>query len=362
MKNLFLQSIITILVASSARAQYIFVGTYTKEDKSGVYVYKFDEATCSLSFVSKTQNIPDPSYLALSTDKKFLYAVNELSNSDGGVTAFSFDNEKGTLQLINKQITANAIAPCHLSIDGSGKFIAVANYGSGNFHIYPLQRNGSVMSAKQSINLSVNKKSNAHQTYFARDNRFLFVTDLGENKICQYHFDASKDKPVTSLFKTYHVPKDYGPRHLAVTPNNKFLYVLNEWKGNIFAYRFHEDTLQFFQEIISTDVQDSTTDNKGSAAIKISPDGKFVYASNRGNTNNISIFKIKNNGQLKRIGEQKTDTHPRDFLITRSGKYILVAARDSNTIKVYKRNSKTGLLTYTGKQVALSKPVMLLEH
>lgn len=354
----------TLLLSACSSKSYLFVGTYTQEDKSGIHTYQFNESNGVLQHLSKTENIANPSYLAFSKNKKFIYSVNEDAPQTGGVSAFSINTKTGALQLINQQNTANALAPCYISIDGSGKYAAVANYVSGNFHIYPLNADGTVQPAIQAIQLEkeTQEKSHAHQTIFSADNRFLFVTDLGTNTLYQFTFDAASPEPVLSNPKIYKVPAGYGPRHLVISPNNKHLYLLNEWEGNIFVYNIHNDILSFVQEIASATIVNPDNKNKGSAAIKISPDGKFLYASNRGITNNIAIYKIEKDGTLNRVGEQKTDNHPRDFIITKSGKYLLVAARDSNSIKTYLRDKQTGLLTYTGLETKLSMPVMLLEY
>ena len=365
MNKLYFALIIAFALAltSCSSNTYIFVGTYTKKDKSGIHTYQFNELSGELQHLSNTDEIVDPSYLAFSKNKKNIYSVNE-DSKNGGISAFYINAKTGKLQLLNQQTTPNSLAPCYISVDRTGRFAAVANYVSGNFCIYPINTDGSVNAAIQTIPLirEGTEKSHAHQTIFSADNKYLFVVDLGTDKLYQFNFNAVSTEPIMADPKIYTVPSGYGPRHLIIHPNNKHLYLLNEWQGNIFVYNIHNDTLSFVEEIVSTDIVNPDNKNKGSAAIKISPDGKFLYTSNRGITNNIAIFRIEDNGKLTRVGEQKTDNHPRDFIITKSGKYVLVAARDNNSIKTYLRDKQTGLLTYTGLETKLLMPVMLLEY
>ncbi len=345
---------------SCTRNSYVFTGTYTKNDKSGIHIYKFNEKSGSLLPASKTENINDPSYLAFSKNKKYLYSVNE---GDGRVSSFYFDQKQGSLLPINQQSSEGG-APCYIAVDKSGKFLSVANYTGGNFVIYPLSENGEILPSVQNIRFTAsdNKPSHAHQTIFSPDNKYLFVTDLGGDKLYQYSFNANAQTPVANNPKVYKISAEHGPRHLAIDAAGRHLYLLNEWEGNIFTYKIMEDSLRFVQENISTGIVNPQNKNKGSAAIKISPDGKFLYASNRGITNSIAIFKIDKNGMLSKVGEQKTDEHPRDFMISRSGKFLLIASRDGNSIKTYLRNSQTGLLNYSGVSTSVSMPVMLLEY
>lgn len=353
-----------IILFSCSSKNYILVGTYTTNNNDGIYVYNLHKKTGALTPVSHTQNVQDPSYLTLSKDKKYLYAVNELPKDSGGISSFSFNKNTGKLFPINTIFSNKNLAPCYIVLDKTNKFALIANYVSGNLCVYPIAFNGAVLEAVQNIDLprESNKEPHAHQTVFSNDNKTLYVTDLGSDKLYQYIFNAHTDMPVSTLVKTYQLFNGSGPRHLVLNKTGNFLYLLNEWAGNIFAFENINDSLVLKQEISSTNIIDPQNKNKGSAAIKISPDGKFLYSSNRGITNTISIFKIEKNGLLTRLGEQKTDSHPRDFLIDKSGKYLLVASRDDNSIKTYIRNKETGLLTYSGLNTHVSMPVMLLEY
>lgn len=356
----FLSAVALIFVSCSPN-NYVFVGTYTKQQSNGIYVYQFDQKAGGLTPVSHTNQVNDPSYLALSKNKKYLYAVNE---GNGTVASFSFDKKKGQLHLLNRQSSEGG-APCYVAVDNSGKFLTIANYSGGNFVVYPIGRDGKILPAVQNIRLiakSNTKKSNAHTTVFSPDNKFLYVTDLGADKLYQYKFSAMDSQPVDTKPAVYTLPEGYGPRHIAINKKDDRVYLLNEWEGNISVFRKAGGMLQHTQDIVSTSLAAPGNKNKGSAAIKISPDGKFIYASNRVATDNIAIFKINADGSLTRVGEQKTGGHPRDFMINKSGNYLLAASRDDNAVRIYSIDKITGLLTDTGREIKVSMPVMLLEY
>lgn len=350
-----------ILLASCNAKNYVLVGSYTNNNSNGISVYGFDKKNGILMPVSHTENINDPSYLAISKNKKNIYAVNE---GKGTVSAFSFNKKSGTLHLLNRQ-TSEGAAPCYVSIDASGKFLAIANYTGGNFVVFPLNNKGEILPSVQNIPLSstgTGKSSHAHAVVFSADNKYLFVTDLGNNKLYQYRFSSTNTLPVQENPRIYSLPESYGPRHIAIDNRNNILYVLNEWEGNISVFKKENDLYKNVQNIVSANVSAPDNKNKGSAAIKISPDGNFLYTSNRGVANNIAIFKVNKDGSLTKTGEQNTGRHPRDFMIDRSGNFLLVAARDDNTITIYKRSSATGMLTATTRKTTVSMPVMLLEY
>lgn len=345
--------------------QYVFVGTYTDgSHTNGIYIYNFDENKGTLREISHTDNIANPSYLALTKDEKYLYAVNENPDTINTVSAFSFDKEKGLLHFLNK-VPANGSAACFVTVDSTGKVVIESNYGSGNFSVYKTEDGGKLSSAVQiiqHIGKSINQnqsQARAHSTILSPDERFLFVCDLGNDTLYQYPFDAKSAKPVDEPHvKTYKINPGFGPRHLAFAPGGKFVYLLCELEAKVIAYSFQDDSLTYLQTITSTDIPDSN--DKGSAAIRISPDGKILYTSNRGKANDIAVFKINENGTLDSVAKIKTDKHPRDFNISSDGKFLLVASRDDNTIKVYSIHADTGKLSYINQSVSVSKPVSIL--
>lgn len=349
---------------------FLLVGTYTNGNASeGIYVYDFDDTSGQMTEVFHTNHVINPSYMALSANGKFLYAVNENTDdtTKGMISAFGFNGKTGEINFLNTQPT-NGSAPCYVAIDSLGKNVAEANYNGGNFSIFKTDTSGKLWPATQiithkgtSVNAKIQTQSHVHSTIFSPDQKYLFVCDLGNDTLYQYPFQINNLLPVDEAGAIkYKIPAGYGPRHIAFSPNNKYAYLLNELDAQLMVYRWQNDSLTYLQTLVSTSVMDTTNGDKGSSAIRVSPDGKFVYTSNRGKANDITIFAVQPEGLLKEVAHQATGPHPRDFIIDPTGQFLLVASRDDNTIRVYKRNQQTGLLTKTPQLITLPKPVALL--
>ena len=349
---------------------FAIVGTYTSGGGSrGIYVYDFDQNNGVLKELSHTDSAYNPSYLALTNDEKYLYAVNENTDTTtkGMVSAFSFNKENGAIGFLNS-VPSNGDAPCFVSVDKSGKNVVAANYNGGNFSVYKTGESGKLLPAAQivahagtSANKKIQTQSHVHSAFFSPDEKYLFICDLGNDTLYQYPFFADTAKPLDlNNVKKYAVPAGYGPRHLAFSPNGKYIYLLTELEAKIIAYQYSNDSLIYLQTVVSTDVADTTNGDKGSAAIRVSPNGKFLYASNRGNANDIAIFGVNADGTLKNVAHIPTDKHPRDFNISPNGKFLIVTARDDNSIKIYAIDQQTGVLAYTGNAVNIPKPVSVI--
>ena len=349
-----------------AQENYLLVGTYTGKGSEGIYVYKFNTATGAMEKVSSafTEN---PSYLALSKDKKYVYSVNENGDDKGGVTSFSFDEATGKLTKINSQLS-NGDHPCYISVDNSGKWVVVGNYTGGNLSVYPVKDDGSLGEASQVIKHSGNgankarqEKPHVHSVVFSPDGKYLAVADLGTDKLYMYPFDASAEKPINENAVENATAPGAGPRHIIFHKSLPYAYTIEELSGNVSVYNVGADgTLKNIQTI--TAHPKGYKGDIGSAAIKISGDGKTLYASNRGGSNTIAAFSIDlQSGKLK---TQKSVSSggkaPRDFTIDPSDKYILSANGGSDNIIIMKRDQKTGVPEVPGNQVSIPQPVCLV--
>ena len=347
----------------------LFVGTYTSGDSEGVYAYKFNPETGDLKFANKAA-AADPSFLAIHPNGRFLYAVNELLEFDGRptgtVSAFSVDENDGGLTLLN-QIESQGGAPCHISLDRTGKWALVANYVSGTIASFPILEDGSLgeaASVVQHEGSSVNPKRqegpHAHQIFADASNKFVFATDLGLDKILIYRFDAATGALSPNAPPFVETEPGAGPRHFALHPELPFGYVINELNSTITRFDFDGQTGALTRgESVST-LPDDFEGDSYCADVHISPDGRFLYGSNRGH-NSIVVCEIaQDSGKLTPIQHISTEGEwPRNFTIDPTGKFLLVANQHTNNIAVLKIDQASGKLSSTGKNYDIPTPVCL---
>jgi len=366
MKNILLGLLffsVSICVAQNGKEPYLIVGTYTSGKSDGIYVYKFnmENGDSKLIGSSKTSN---PSYLAVSPDKKFVYCVNE--DIPGMVTAFSFEKSSGKLISLNQQFS-HGKHPCYITVDKSGKWVIAGNYSSGTLTIYQVNKDGSLGNATDSVQhegSSVNTdrqgSPHVHSTVLSKSNKTLYVADLGMDKVMIYKFDNKKGKLTAAANPFVMTEAGSGPRHLDIHPNGKYAYLVEELTGNVSVYQVDKkENLILIQDI--SGLPRDFNGEVGSADIHVSPDGKFVYCSNRGGSNSLGIFRVnQSTGELAWVGYQSTlGKTPRNFNFDPSGNFLLAANQNSDEIVIFKRDKETGLLTDTGKRISVSKPVCI---
>jgi len=343
----------------------LIIGTYTGGKSDGIYVYRFYVETGKLAYLSQIDGVNNPSYLCVSANNKFVYAVSE-NGTKSEVSAFTFLPKQGKLELINKQSSSGA-GPCYISIDKAQKNIFVANYSGGSLAVLPVNKDGSLAPASQVIQdngQGVNKERQSaphvHTAMLSPDEKYLLYTDLGTDKINIYRYHASRTPPLTPASPAFESVKGgYGPRHLDFSPDKKHLYVLQEMGSAVNVYDYDNGKLKQKQSI--SVLRPGFTGKTGAAAIHISPDGRFLYTSNRLETNEITVFSVnQESGELtlvEHVASRGKD--PRDFTIDPTGKFLLVANQNSDTVFVYRINNDTGKLTYTGNSIEIGNPVCL---
>ncbi len=348
----------------------VYAGTYTRQDSKGIYAFRFQPATgklISIGLVAETEN---PSFLAIHPNHRFLYAVNEISNYEGqnagSVSAFSIDPKTAKLTALNKTTTRGTI-PAHLVVDKTGKTLVVANYGSGSVAAFPLNADGSVGAASAFFQHSGSstgqrqKGPHAHAVVLSPDNRFVFVPDLGLDQVLSYRLNPAKstlapnDPPFTK------VTQGSGPRHFAFHPNGRFAYTLSEMGSllTVFAYDRAGGSLKELQTISTLPKDFSGTNN--SAELEIHPNGRFLYASNRGH-DSIAVFAIDPSANTLTLVEHvpTQGKMPRNFAIDPTGAYLLAANQNTNNIVIFRIDQKTGRLTPTGDDIKTPIPVCLI--
>jgi len=340
----------------------VLVGTYTNSGKSkGIYAYQVDMAKGKIIQRSVTTGVDNPSYLAITPDKKYVYSVIE-SGSVGKVSAFQFDAEDSKLTFINS-VDAEGKGPCFISVTANNVF--TANYDGGSLSVFGRKEDGSLTKALQvihhvgkSVNTERQGEPHVHQVILSPDKKYLLANDLGTDKVTvyQYHPNASSD--ILIPFDTLSVKPGSGPRHSVFSREGSKLYVIHEIDGTLSVLGMKNGKLSLIQE---TSIVKNKHEVIRAADIHLSPDGKFLYASNRGTANNITCFSVAKDGKLTFVQQISTEGRgPRNFAITPDGQYVFVAHQDSDTIIIFKRDTKTGLLTVTDKKIEVGSPVCLV--
>ncbi len=367
MRITILSLILLISFCASAQKFYLFVGTYTNKGSRGIYVYRFNSANGTAELVSNTDSAANPSYLAVAPNEKYVYAVNETHGENGGnVSAYTFDKNTGKLNFINQQSTGGD-DPCYVTVSRNNKWVIVANYSGGSAAAFAANTDGSLQPRSQLLqdsgsgaNAKRQEKAHVHSTVFSPAQDYLFTPDLGIDKVMIYKFNPALQKPLTAAATPFlSVAAGNGPRHFTFHPNQKFAYLIQELSGTVGVYKYSNGKLTLLQEAATHPA--GYKGDIGSADIHVSPDGKFLYASNRGDENTITIFSVNPaTGRLTLKGYQSVmGKTPRNFIIDPTGNYLLAANQNTDNIVIFKRNKQTGLLKATGKQIEVSMPVCL---
>jgi 6-phosphogluconolactonase len=353
----------------------MLVGTYTGGKSEGIYVYRFNTKTGEATRVSVAQTV-NPSYLVVSSDRRYVYSVNELPGDNGpasqrgGISAFRFDAASGQLTFLNK-VSAEGNDPCYLKISPDGKYLLTANYSvaadpGGSFAVFPLQADGQVGNAVLTVHhegggpvKGRQDNSHVHSTVFSPDVQYLFAQDLGADKLYSYRYtpDGSRGLFGPTEWRYSDVKPGSGPRHLVFGANGKYAYLTSELAATVSTFRYDDGKLTLLQ--VSPLTAPGFKGQVGAAALHLSPDGRFLYASNRGDANEIVIFAVDPaNGHLKLVGRQSSlGKAPREFAIDPTGNWLIVGNQNSDTAYVFRRDQQSGLLEANPKRIDIGSPV-----
>jgi 6-phosphogluconolactonase len=339
------------------------VGTYSNACKSdGIYVYDFDLKTGNTSLFNHTENVVNPSYLSISADSKMVYAVNE-SGVESTVSCFKYNTASGSLTAVNTQ-AAEGKDPCHIINDDIN--VLVSNYSSGSISVFKKSKTGGLNPISQVITHSGQSKNpdrqtspHVHQLQFTPDDKYVLATDLGTDKIYIYTYNPNSEKEILNIKDSVALKRGAGPRHLTFSPNGKFVYLLQELDGGIIVFSYRDGILRKLEE--TQIVDDDFKGNIGAAAIHFSPDGNYLYATNRGSVNDLTVFTVQTDGRLNyKASYSSGGIGPRDFAIDPTGNYLLVANQKSNEIGVFKRDIISGQLSLLPKRIGVCSPVNIV--
>ncbi len=358
-----------ISIMAAPQSLRFYIGTYTGGESKGIYLASLDLESGKLREAKLAAETDNPSFLALSPSGKHLYAVNETGS--GELSSFKIEPEDGKLTFLNQRPTKGG-APCHLVVDQTGKSVLVANYSGGSVASFPIVENGHLGPAKSFIQhqgASVNRRRqqapHAHSINLDPANQRAFVADLGLDKVLVYDFDAGKGtlskKPVHEAV----VSPGSGPRHFAFHPSGKFAYVINELGNTVtaFTYDLESGELNTLQDISTLPKGFEGTSH--TAEVVVSPNGKFLYGSNRGH-DSIAVFKIDHDtGKLTWVEAEPTGGKtPRNFVVDPTGRYLLTENQNTHTIVSFEIDQASGALKPTGHRIDVPRPVCIrfLDH
>jgi 6-phosphogluconolactonase len=349
----------------------VYVGTYTDAGSRGIYRFELDPTSGTVTTLTLAGESENPSFLALHPNGRVLYAVNEVASfggaPTGAVSAFAIDPASGMLARLNQQPSGGA-DPCHVAVDRAGRNVLVANYTSGTVAILPLAPDGRLRppsTVRRHEGTGPNKARqegpHAHEIVLDAAEAFAFAVDLGADRIFVYRYGAVSGTLEPNEAKAAVLEPGSGPRHLAWHPSGRIAYVINELGSTVTAFRYDagRGNLDAFETLTTLPAGFSGA-NKA-AEVAVSPDGRFLYASNRGD-DSLAVFSIDTaSGTLAASGRVPTGGRaPRHFAIDASGRFLLVANQDSDSITFFRLDPATGRPSPIGRPLAVSKPVFIL--
>lgn len=359
------------LRSSAKEALTLYVGTYTTGASEGIYIYRMNPATGELTHFKTVKGVVNPSFLAIAKNRRYLYAVNEVTEFEGkpggAVSAFQINSNDGDLRFLNQEASQGG-APCHLFVDATDRSVLVANYVGGNVSVLPIDSNGALGKATDlaqhrgsSINKERQEGPHAHCVILDASNSHAFVADLGIDRIMIYRFDEWQGKLSPGSQPWLELKPGAGPRHFKLHPNGRRAYVINELDSTVTAFNYDRKTggLRTIGSISTLPKGYAGTNS--CADLHIGPSGTFLYGSNRGH-DSIVVYKIdQRTGRLQLVQHVTTQGKtPRNFAIDPTGRFLLAANQASDNVVVFRIDSRSGRLTPTGHIAEIPTPVCLV--
>jgi 6-phosphogluconolactonase len=354
----------------AAGGRLVWIGTYTGPQSQGIYAFRFDGETGTLSPLGLAAETPSPSFLALHPNGKVLYAVNETHDGPGNsgmVTAFAIDPATGRLTKINEQPSRGA-DPCHLAVDATGQYLVVANYTGGSFVVFPLAEDGRLAAASSILanrgsgpNRERQDGPHAHDVVFDAANRFLIAVDLGLDQLFVYRFDPAVGSFTFGDPASARVPPGAGPRHFAFHPDGRHAYSINELDSTVTALEWDPSAGKLTADASVSSLPAGFTGENSTAEVEVDPRGRFLYGSNRGH-DSIAVFRINPvSGALSLIAHSLTrGKEPRHFALDPTGRWLIAGNQNSNTLAVFRVDQTAGTLSPAGDLVSVGSPVCIL--
>ncbi|HNQ89756.1 MAG TPA: lactonase family protein [Verrucomicrobiota bacterium] len=351
---------------AAARSCLVYLGTYTGQRSQGIYVFPFDTRQGKAGSPTLAAETTQPSFLALHPNGNHLYAVGETGQGKtaGAVSAFTINRATGALSLQNRASSGGA-GPCHLIVHPDGKWVFVANYGGGSVAVLPLRQDGAlgepatvIQHQGSSVNRQRQEGPHAHGVTLDQSGQFLFVPDLGLDKILVYRFDAATGALTPHAPPSAAVKPGAGPRHFAFAPDYRHAYVINELDSTITAFAYDPRQATLTEQQTVTTLPEGFGGKSTTAEILVHPSGRFLYGSNRG-YDSLAVFAVdRAKGTLKPLQHVSTQGQtPRSFGIDPTGEWLWAANQNSDTLVLFRIDPNRGRLLPTGESLNVGSPV-----
>ena len=360
-KNLISSLLLFLLILSAnfpylygqSKKEYLYAGSFSEKGSKGICVFELYRPDDRLTLVQTVTLGNSPSFLALSPNKRNIYAVYE---SEGSVVSFKINPENGRLEKLNER-SVKGHGPAHVSFDPKGKFVYISNYGSGNLCVYKIKKTGALGKLRQVIQDEGNgphpnqKGPHVHSAIPSNDGKFVYVCDLGVDKLFIYQV-KDKGKLVPGSIPFYKCTPGSGPRQFAISPDGNYAALVEELISGLIFFKRNVKTGELLPVQHFSMLPDSCSERGSDATVYFSPDNKFVYATNWGPLG-ITVYSIdKNAKQLKLVHKETTSgSHTRDICIDLNGEYVFIANMGSDNLAVLKRNEMTGILSPIDQEI-----------
>lgn len=357
-----------LMLSCSDKKEYLYVGTYAQRGSEGIYVYEFDRNTRVFTLLQTLPEVSGPNFLAIHPSGNFLFSVNTAKDQEGinqnVISSFAVNKSNGNLTFIN-QMPVYGVGACHISLDREGKRAFVSHYRSGSLAVFPVNSGGVIGDSIQTIAFegssvtSRQDRSHVHSILVSPDNRFVYVADLGTDKIMIYALDNNTGRLLPATQPWLAVNPGAGPRHFTFHPVKPYIYLADELSSTVSVLRRNrsDGSLELIQNLST--LPDDFNGSNTVADIHTDPEGRFLYISNRGH-NSLAIFSIDENGGLGFIAHESVrGDHPRNFMMDNDGEFIMVANQFTDNIVLFNLDENTGLIEYTGVSIGVPAPACL---
>lgn len=368
----FALSVLAMFASTSqtrAENPLVFVTAFAPGDQGGIHAYELDGATGKLKPLQRTAGVENPFFLALSPDRKRLYSIHakQFSGKENEhVAAYDIVGRNGELKLLNRQ-SSEGKASCYLDVDKTGKVVLVANYTSGSVASLPVKADGSLgepasffQHAGSSVDPKRQKEPHAHCIVVSPDNKYAYSADLGLDQVLCYTLDPATAKLAPNTPPFAKSPAGSGPRHLTFHPNGKRIYVINEIANSVTAFDYDAATGALTEKQTISTLPADFTGKSYCADLKITPDGRYLYGTNRGH-DSIAAYRIEDDGRLALVAiEPSLGKGPQNLAITPDGAWLICANMPGKNVAVFQIDKATGKLKSAGEPITQVSPSCIM--